>query len=103
VPTPHSADELLANGVPEEIELTGDTSSQSHVPIRAAMALVKIACSVCPRAELAQCQNAINWLMERRQFRFSQFPVHIAVTPGPINENASEVVMLRRKRDAAEP
>jgi hypothetical protein len=103
VPTPHSPDELLANGVPEEIELTGDTSSQPHVPIRAAMALVKIGCSVCSTAELVQCQNAIDWLIGRRQFKFSQFPVHVAVTPGPINENASEVVMLRRKGDGSEP
>ncbi len=30
VPYPHSPDELMTNGMPEEIELTGDTSSQSH-------------------------------------------------------------------------
>lgn len=89
--------------MPEEIELTGDTSSQPHVPIRAAMALVKIACSVCPTAELAQCRYAIDWLMGRAEFRFSRFPVYFAVTPGPINENASEVVMLRRKLETAEP
>src|SRR5439155_7835256 len=95
VPTPHSADELLAGGMPEEIELTGDTSSQPHVPIRAAMALVKIACSVCPTVELEQCRNAIDWLMGRRQFHVSQFPVQVAVTPGPISDGASEVVVLR--------
>jgi len=103
VPTPHSPDELLAGGVPEEIELTGDTSSQPYVPIRAAKALVKVACSVSPTSELGQCLNAIGWLMGRQEIRFSQFPVCIAVTPGPINQNASEVVMLRRKGDGAEP
>jgi hypothetical protein len=89
--------------VPEEIELTGDTSSQPHVPIRAAMALVKNACSVCPAGELVQCRNAIDWLMGRRGFRFSQFPVYYAFTPGPIGDAASEVVMVRRKEEGAEP
>ncbi len=103
VPSPHSPDKLLAGRIPDEIKLCGDTSSQPYVPIRAAMALVKIACSVCPTPELGQGQNAIGWLMGRQEFRFSQFPVHIAVTPGPINENASEVIMLRRKGDSAEP
>jgi HNH endonuclease len=82
VPAPHSVDELLANGVPKEIELTGDTSSQKYVPIRAAMALVKIACSVCPMEDLGQCQNAIDWLMSRWTFRFSKFPVLFGFTPG---------------------
>jgi hypothetical protein len=103
VPTPRSADELLANGIPDVFELTGDTSSQPHVPIRAAMALVKAACSVCPTAELVQCQNAIDWLMDRRQFRFSQFPVYLAVTSGPINNMANEVLLLRRTAETAEP
>src|SRR5262249_3575666 len=95
-PTPNTAQEFVANGAPEEIELAGDTSSQPHVPIRAAMALVKIGCSVCPREELGEIQNAIGWLMGRKLLRFSQFPVHYAFTPGPINENASEVVVSFR-------
>lgn len=103
VPTPHSVDDLLADGLPDVIELTGNTASQPHIPIRAAMALVKMACSVCPSAELGQCQNAIAWLAERQGFRMSQFPVYFAFTPGPISDAASEAVVLRRKGDDAEP
>ncbi len=55
VATPHSVDELLAYGVPDVIEVTGNTASQPHFPIRAAMALVKMACSVCPMEDLEQC------------------------------------------------
>lgn len=103
VPTPHSVDDLLAEGLPDVIELTGDTASQPHIPIRAAMALVKMACSVCPPEDLGQCQNAIAWLAERQGFRMSQFPVYFAFTPGPISDAASEVALLRRKGDGAEP
>jgi hypothetical protein len=41
--------------------------------------------------------------MERQEIRFGQLPVFIAFTPGPINEQASEVVVLRRRGDGAEP
>lgn len=103
VPTPRSADELLADGVPEVIELTGNTASQPHVPIRAAMALVKMACSVCPREDLGQCQNAIAWLAERQGFQMTQFPVYFAFTPGPISDASSEAILLRRKGHGTEP
>ena len=103
VPSPHSEEELLADGVPVVIELTGNTAAQPHVPIRAAMALVKMACSVCPSEDLRECQNAIAWLAERQGFRMSQLPVYFAFTPGPISDAASEAVLLRRKGDSAEP
>jgi hypothetical protein len=103
VPTPDSVDDLLAKGVPEVIELSGNTESQLHVPIRAAMALVKMACSVCPTKELGQCQNAIAWLAEPQRFRMSHFPVYFAFTPGPIGDAASEAILLHRKGDGAEP
>jgi hypothetical protein len=41
--------------------------------------------------------------MGRKQFSFTQFPVYFAFTPGPIDELASEVLMLRRSGDAPEP
>lgn len=104
VPAPNSADDLLVDKkVPDEIPLIGDTASQLYVPIRAAMALVKTACSVCPKEDLGQCQGAIDWLMGRQAVRFSQFPVYFAFTPGPIDDKVSEVVLLRRKGDGAEP
>jgi hypothetical protein len=103
VPSPQTVADLFVNGIPELIELTGDTSSQPYVPIRAAMALVKAACSICPTEDLEQCRNAIDWLMERKRFLFSRFPVLVAFTPGPINEKASEVFLLRRKGCGAEP
>lgn len=103
VPSPHSVDDLLVDGPPDAIDLTGNTASQPHIPIRAAMALVKMACSVCPSEELSQCQNAIAWLAERQGFRMSQFPVYFAFTPGPIGDEASEAVLLRRKGDSAAP
>lgn len=103
VPSPHSVDDLLADGPPDVIKLTGNTASQPHVPIHAAMALVKMACSVCPREDLGQCQNAIGWLAGRHEFRMSQFPVYFAFTPGPISDVASEAVLLRRKGGGAEP
>jgi hypothetical protein len=103
VPVPRSVDELLADGVPEVFELAGDTASQPHVPLRAAMALVKMACSVCPPEDLGQCQNAIAWLAGRQGFHMSQFPVYLAFTPGPISDAASEVILLRRMGYGAEP
>jgi hypothetical protein len=103
VPTPHSVDYLLADGLPDLIQLTGNTTSQPHIPIRAAMALVKMACSVCPPEDVGQCLNAIAWLAERQGFRMSQFPVYFAFTPGPIGDAASEAVLLRRKGDGPEP
>ncbi len=103
VPTPHSVDDLSADGLPDVFALTGNTESQRHIPIHAAMALVKMACSVCPPEDLGQCQNAIGWLAERQEFRMSSFPVYFAFTPGPISNGASEAVLLRRKGDGAEP
>lgn len=104
VPIPNSVIDLLVDGkAPDEIPLTGDTASQPYIPIQAAMALVKIACSVCPKEDLGQCQVAIDWLMGRRTVRFSQFPVSFAFSPGAINDKASEVVVLRRNGDGAEP
>ena len=57
VPAPDSVDDLMVDGeLPDSFRLLGDTRSQPYVPIQAAMALVKIACSVCPKQELDQCR-----------------------------------------------
>jgi hypothetical protein len=103
VPSPGSAGEALANGVPTEIALEGDTSSQPHIPIRAAKALVKIACSVCPTEELQQCQGAIDWLKGRKTTRLAPFPVLFAFTPGVAGDVLNGVKLLRRKGGGPEP
>jgi hypothetical protein len=105
VPGPRSVDDLLVDGeLPDKIPLTGDTTSQPYVPIQAAMALVKIACSVCPKEDLDQCRGAIDWLRGRRADRFSSlFPVFWAFTPGAFDERVSQVIVLRRKGEGADP
>jgi hypothetical protein len=80
-----------------------NSSSPPHVPIRAAKALVKIACSVCPAQEITQCRRAIDWLMERCEIEMSKFLVFYGFTPGPINERAGRVILLRRKAEGLEP
>lgn len=94
---------MLAEAGPYAFTLPKDASSQPHVPIRAAMALVKIACSICPKDELGQCSPAIDWLMGRAKATMSGLPILYTFTPGPINDNASEVVLVRRKVDEPIP
>jgi len=103
LPSPRSPDALLAGGFPAELPIAEDTESQPYIPIEAAKALVKIACSVCPPSELGQCATAIDWLMGRRQIGLKPFPVWFAFTPGPISNEVSDVVLLRRKQDSPEP
>jgi hypothetical protein len=104
VPEPNSVDDLLVNGeLPYEIPLLGDTRSQPYSPIQAAMALVKFACSICPKQELAQCRGAIDWVRGRLQAQFSGFPVLFAHTPGTFDEQVSHAILLRRKDDGPEP
>jgi hypothetical protein len=106
VHTPHSVDDLVVDGeLPEEIPLQGDTRSQPYIPIQAATALVKIACSICPKQELAQCQGAIDWVRGRRTDTFSRFPVSFAFTPGVegLGDKVSHVILLRRKDEGPEP
>ncbi len=103
LPSPNSPAGVLAGGLPAEIEIAEDTESQPYIPIQAAKALVKIACSVCPPAELGQCRTAIDWLMGRREIGLKPFPILYAFTPGPISNEASDVILLRRKGNGPEP
>ncbi len=82
---------------PHAFTLPVETPSQPYVPIRAAMALVKAACSLCPAEELHECATAIDWLMARLSARISKFPVLFAFTPGPNPYVTGRVMMLRRK------
>ena len=68
-----------------------------------AMALVKMACSVCPVELLHECQPSIDWLMGRINGAFTQFPVLEAFTPGPASHLTDRIVLLQRKVDAPIP
>lgn len=106
VPEPNSVDDLLVDGeLPETIPLRGDLRSQPYVPIEAVKAVVKFACSICPKGELGQIQCAIDWVRGRREARFTSFPVGFAFTPGAeaAGERASHVILVRRKDDGPEP
>ena len=83
--------------------LPADADSQPHIPLRAALTLVKTACSVCPKNELAEMSPAIDWLRNPGSINISYFMVMYAFTPGPISGDASEVLLLRRKVDAPIP
>lgn len=88
---------------PHTLPLPSDAESQAYIPLRAALTLVKIACSVCPPEELEQIAPAISWLRKPDNFTISCFTVMYAFTPGPISSEASEVVLLRRKVDKPIP
>lgn len=104
VPEPNSIDDIIVDGeLPDEMPLRGDTRSQPYSPIQAAMALVKFACSICPKEELDSCRGAINWVRGRLQVQFSMFPVLFAHTPGVFDERVSHAFLLRRKEDGPEP
>jgi hypothetical protein len=94
---------MPVDGFPREMPLEGDTRSQPYIPIRAAMALVKIACSICPFEDLEQCRGAIDWIMGRKKFGIEPFPVLLAFTPGINTDIVSRAGLLRRKGDGPEP
>ena len=93
--------QTTAGSVEQTFTKTG--TSQPFVPIRAAMALIKAACSVCPISELSQCQPAIEWLGKRRDGAFSSFPVLYSTTPGPVGRDISGILLARRIDDAPAP
>jgi hypothetical protein len=104
VPEPHSVDDLMVDGeLPTSMPLRGDTQSQPYSPIKATMALVKFACSICPKQEFAQCQGATDWICGRLKAKVTAFPVSFAFTPGTFDERVSHAILLRRKDDGPEP
>lgn len=103
VPSPASTEEFLESGIPDEIVLEEDTESPPYVPILAAKALVKIACSLVPAAELPQVRFAIEWIKGRNKTRLNPLPVFLAVTPGIGGDALNGVRLLKRKGDGAEP
>jgi hypothetical protein len=99
LPEPNSVNDLLVNGeLPDKIPLRGDLRSQPYTPIEALKALVKFACSICPKGDLGQVQCAIDWVRGRRKVRCSSFPG--AETAG---DRPSHVILVRRRDDGPEP
>ena len=88
---------------PFSFKIPVPTPAQAHVPLRAAKALLKVACSICPLELLGECQPTIDWLMSRMKARFSVFPVLFAFTPGPNPYREGRVLLLRRKSNARLP
>jgi hypothetical protein len=88
---------------PFTFEIPVSTPTQPHVPLNAAKALVKIACSLCPSSLLHECQPAIDWLMGRIHAKMSMFPVLFAFTPGPNPYGDGRVIIFKRKIDEKLP
>lgn len=97
------SNEIAGKKGPFEFILPTDGMSQPHVPLRAALALVRITCSICPAAELHQCERAIDWLMGRISVETSQFPVVCAFTPGPTQRDSGEAILLKRRCEDSTP
>jgi hypothetical protein len=76
--------ELESAKAPFDFPLPGPSSSQPFIPLRAAMTLIKAACSVCPHEHLDQLRPAIKCLNGEITFTTSRFPVFYTLTPGPI-------------------
>ena len=74
-----------------------------YIPVQVALALLKIACSICPTEELAQCRIAIDWLMKPVNFNVKPFPVLICRLPETIAAAPGEVIMLRRTTNSPQP
>jgi hypothetical protein len=104
----HIADKTLfekaldANGH-FSFDLPVDTASPKYIPLNAAKALIKCACSICPENELDQCRRAIDWLMKRGNFEFSRLPMLCGFTPGPVDAFTSKAILLRRRVQATMP
>jgi hypothetical protein len=88
---------------PFAFDLPSDAPSPKFVPFRAAKALVKCACSICPLEDLPQCRRAIDWLMTGKGLSISNFPILIGFTPGPPTAFTSKAWLLRRKGPGHEP
>lgn len=89
---------LPKNG-PFVFKIPAPTPTKPYIPINAAKALIKIACSLCPPDHLSEVQPAIDWLMNRAGAKFTMFPVLMAFTPGQNPYRDGQVLLLRRKVD----
>ncbi len=87
-----------------------DMPSQPYIPVLAAMALVKIACSICPYDILPHVQPAIDWLMgvgriypQSQHPKIQRFPVLYAVATEQKSEYVGRVLLLCRKTQIPAP
>ncbi len=78
------------------IQFTREGLSQPFVPRYASMALLKIACSLCPPGTVPQIQPTIDWLMGRAEARLSSFPVFYAYANGDNPYGDGRVLLLKR-------
>ena len=88
---------------PHAFKLPVPTPSQPYVPVRAAMALIKAACSLVPASELEQVRTTIDWLMGNVGATVSYFPILHTFVPGPNPYRDGKVMLLRRKVDEPIP
>jgi hypothetical protein len=84
-------------------KLLGDNPSQSYVPFRAAMALIRIACSLCPQSSLNTISLTLDWMLDIDRASIPAWHVMFACTPGPLTSKDSRVLLLQRKSQAATP
>lgn len=90
---------ISTSSEPFSFRIPVDASSQKFIPLNAAKALVKAACSVCPFIDLKECKQTIDWLLNRTNMNLSTFPVLYMFTPGPLGNEVSEIILLKRKTD----
>lgn len=88
--------ERIFNSTTNELKLP-DLKTEKHIPIKAAMALVKSACSILPSSELNKCKGTINWLMRKDIIKINSFPILYSFTPGICPYGEGKAVILRRK------
>jgi len=93
-----SLDDVIKTDGPFELKLPVATPTQPYIPLHAAKALIKIACSCCPLSELHECRPAIDWLMGRMKATMSSLPILFSFKPGPNPYRVGMVMLLRRKK-----
>jgi hypothetical protein len=94
---------VMPETLPHVIKLPDGIETAPHVPIRAAQALVKAACSLVPTALLPECCKAIQWLTGRATATAANFPVLHTFTPGPHPYGNGQATILQRTSDAQIP
>jgi hypothetical protein len=102
------------NGIGHDIALTSEEFAKSidlaskrlelpplksgaFVPIRAAMALVKIAISICPQAEFDQLLDTVKWLMGQQHVAIARFLVLYSFHPNSLSRKGGSVTLWKRQ------
>jgi hypothetical protein len=83
--------------------LLGDNPSQTYVPLRAAAALIRVACCLCPADLLNQVRLPIEWLLNFDSACLSGWQVMLAFTPGTVQPAYSRVLLLQRIENSESP